>query len=304
MHAASSSTGTRGTPSRRGKSPRFWSDGQSLAGSLQGNHLDRPVISCLDIPVQGASPINKASSRNSSSTNHVQVTQPESIRAPRKSKTDALAALNNQARSSSPSLDDMDVAEDLTARYRNAPPIAVTRRLDMSTVKTSTPRVPPDQHRQPRPFGLTNCPVFFPTVEEFKEPMAYIRSISPQASNFGICKIVPPEDWKMPFVTDTEVRPDIYIFNYKPRYFASQHFRFKTRLQRLNNIEASSRAKLNFLEQLYQFHKQQGNSRVVVPTINHKPLDLWLLRKEVRKLGGYDAVSVTTSYLLMAADGW
>ena len=69
-----------------------------------------------------------------------------------------------------------------------------------------------------------------------------------------------------------------------------QRFRFKTRLQRLNSIEASSRAKVNFLEQLYRFHKQQGNPRVSVPTINHKPLDLWLLRKEVHKLGGFDVV--------------
>lgn len=69
-----------------------------------------------------------------------------------------------------------------------------------------------------------------------------------------------------------------------------QTFRFKTRLQRLNSIEASSRAKINFLEQLYRFHKQQGNPRIAVPTINHKPLDLWLLRKEVHKLGGFDAV--------------
>lgn len=28
-----------------------------------------------------------------------------------------------------------------------------------------------------------------------------------------------------------------------------------------------------------------------LPTINHKPLDLWLLRKEVHKMGGYDVVS-------------
>ena len=60
--------------------------------------------------------------------------------------------------------------------------------------------------------------------------------------------------------------------------------------QRLNSIEASSRAKVNFLEQLYRFHKQQGNPRVSVPTINHKPLDLWTLRKEVHRLGGYEAV--------------
>lgn len=69
-------------------------------------------------------------------------------------------------------------------------------------------------------------------------------------------------------------------------------------MQRLNSIEASSRAKLNFLEQLYQFHSQQGNPRVVVPTINHKPLDLWLLRKEVHKLGGYDAVSHSLLYII------
>lgn len=65
-------------------------------------------------------------------------------------------------------------------------------------------------------------------------------------------------------------------------------------MQRLNSIEASSRAKLNFLEQLYRYHKQQGNPRVVVPTINHKPLDLWLLRKEVHKMGGYEMVNLVS----------
>jgi len=206
MHATSSSTGTRGTPSRRGKSPRFFSDGQSLSETLQGNHPGNLVVSCLDIPVQGAIPINRDSSRNSSSTDSTQTVLQESKRAPRKSKTDALAALNNQARSPSPGMDDMDVAEDITAKYRGVPPISVTPHLDLSTVKTSTPRVPPGQPRQPRPFGLTDCPEFFPTAEEFKDPMAYIKSISAQASAYGICKIVPPADWKMPFVTDTEVR--------------------------------------------------------------------------------------------------
>jgi histone demethylase JARID1 len=68
-------------------------------------------------------------------------------------------------------------------------------------------------------------------------------------------------------------------------------------VQRLNSIEASSRAKINYLEQLYRFHRQQGNPRIVVPTINHKPLDLWLLRKEVIKLGGYDVARIGASHL-------
>ncbi|KIO30967.1 hypothetical protein M407DRAFT_222108 [Tulasnella calospora MUT 4182] len=125
----------------------------------------------------------------------------------------------------------------------------------------------------PRPFGVEDCPTFYPTVEEWKDPMAYITSISDRVRPCGICKVVPPEGWKMPFVMDRE------------------NFRFKTRLQRLNSIEVSSRAKINFLEQLYRFHQQQEAVGPVVPTINHKPLDLWLLRKEVYSRGGFDIVS-------------
>ncbi|KZT24551.1 hypothetical protein NEOLEDRAFT_1134959 [Neolentinus lepideus HHB14362 ss-1] len=210
--------------------------------------------SCLSIPVEGAVPID---SRNESTVTAAdesstqQSTQPK--RAPRKSKTDALAALQIQS--------EPEVA-----------PIPVSPTLNMSSVKTSAPRnLPPKA--DPRPFGLEDCPVFHPTAEEFKDPMSYIRSVSDVAKDYGMCKIIPPEDWKVPFVTDTE------------------SFRFKTRLMRLNSIEASSRAKVNYLEQLYRFHKQQGNPRVCVPTINHKPLDLWLLRKEVKRLGGYEAVT-------------
>lgn len=57
-------------------------------------------------------------------------------------------------------------------------------------------------------------------------------------------------------------------------------------------MEASARASLNFLEQLYLFHRQQGNSTALtIPTINGKPLDLWKLKHEVANLGGYKTVS-------------
>lgn len=36
------------------------------------------------------------------------------------------------------------------------------------------------------------APVFQPTAEEFKDPVAYITKISPFVSNTGICKIRPP----------------------------------------------------------------------------------------------------------------
>lgn len=249
--------------------------------------------SSLDIRVEGAVPIKDDSKEEASS----KAPQPAASsdtekRAPRKSKTDALAALNNQTRASSTAPDDEEATTNLTAKYRNAPPIPVSPTLDLSSVKTSTPRRDGCKPPAPRPFGLMDCPEYYPTPEQFKDPMEYIKSIADEAREFGICKIVPPSDWKMPFVTNTEVCNKILGFlclAYDPTF---QTFRFKTRLQRLNSIEASSRAKLNFLEQLYQYHQQQGNPRVSVPTINHKPLDLWLLRKEVNKLGGYEAVCV------------
>lgn len=70
----------------------------------------------------------------------------------------------------------------------------------------------------------------------------------------------------------------------------TQTFRFKTRLQQLNSLEASARASLNFLEQLYLFHRQQGSSGITIPTIGGKPLDMWKLKHEVGALGGYQAV--------------
>jgi hypothetical protein len=75
----------------------------------------------------------------------------------------------------------------------------------------------------------------------------------------------------------------------EPAYVA-QTFRFKTRVQRLNSMEASARANINFLEQLYIFHRQQehGGIRITIPTVNHRPVDLWRLKKEVNQLGGYN----------------
>ncbi|KAJ8087034.1 hypothetical protein PM082_005859 [Marasmius tenuissimus] len=276
MHTSNSSSTPRGTPSRRGRSPQVSSPGpaQSSTSSLpphSGNSTPS-FFSCLSIPVEGAIPIEDDEDEAPSTKATSSAT--ESKRAPRKSKTDAINALDAQTKSRTIEIDESLPMSVLAERYENAPPIPVSPVLDLSSVKTAKlERQPPPKAPEPRPFGLEDCPEYHPTAEEFKDPMAYIKSIAIQAKEYGICKIVPPDGWKMPFVTDTE------------------RFRFKTRVQRLNSIEASSRAKLNFLEQLYRYHKQQGNPRVVVPTINHKPLDLWLLRKEVQKQGGFEAVN-------------
>jgi hypothetical protein len=53
---------------------------------------------------------------------------------------------------------------------------------------------------------IEEAPVFYPNNMEFADPLNYINSIRPIAEEAGICKIVPPEGWEVPFCIDAKVR--------------------------------------------------------------------------------------------------
>uniref|UniRef100_A0A7N0ZYD5 Lysine-specific demethylase JMJ706-like n=1 Tax=Kalanchoe fedtschenkoi TaxID=63787 RepID=A0A7N0ZYD5_KALFE len=40
--------------------------------------------------------------------------------------------------------------------------------------------------------NIAECPVYYPTQDEFEDPLIYLQKIAPEASKFGICKIVSP----------------------------------------------------------------------------------------------------------------
>jgi [histone H3]-trimethyl-L-lysine4 demethylase len=126
------------------------------------------------------------------------------------------------------------------------------------------------------------APVFEPTEEEFADPLAYIAKIRPIAVKTGICKIRPPKDWKPPFAVDID------------------KFRFTPRVQRLYELEAQSRIKLNFICNLAQFNRLQGKEKFRVPNLFGRHLDLYKLHKLVSNYGGYEIVTNQRKWNLIA----
>lgn len=114
--------------------------------------------------------------------------------------------------------------------------------------------------------------MFKPTWEEFQDALGYINKIRPIAEQSGICKIIPPPDWQPPFAVDVD------------------NFKFTPRIQRLNELEAHTRIKLNFLDQIAKFWELQGSS-LKIPVVERKALDLYSLHRHVWSEGGNDQVS-------------
>nr|XP_034996255.1 lysine-specific demethylase 5C isoform X4 [Zootoca vivipara] len=128
------------------------------------------------------------------------------------------------------------------------------------------PPLPPEDFLPP-----PECPVFEPSWAEFSDPLGYIAKIRPIAEKSGICKIRPPADWQPPFAVEVD------------------NFRFTPRIQRLNELEAQTRVKLNYLDQIAKFWEIQG-SALKIPNVERRILDLYSLSKIVMEEGGYEAI--------------
>ena len=116
-----------------------------------------------------------------------------------------------------------------------------------------------------------------PTLEEFGDPLAYINQIRGEAECYGICKIVPPKAWRPAFCIDMD------------------SFKFTPRVQRLNELEANTRIKMNFLDKLSKFWDLQGQ-KFRIPVLERKHVDLYKLYKTVEAMGGIEAVTTSKQW--------
>ncbi|KAJ5099630.1 hypothetical protein N7532_006631 [Penicillium argentinense] len=157
--------------------------------------------------------------------------------------------------------------------------------LDLSTVeRRGQPNTPREPSKRVRPHGIPEAPTFRPTEEEFKDPVAYIQKIAPEGKKYGICRVVPPENWQPPFAIDTE------------------RFHFKTRRQELNSVEGGNRANMNYVDGLAMFHKQHGTNYSRLPSVDKRPLDLYKLKKAVEVRGGFETVCKTKKWAEIGRD--
>ncbi|KAJ5182958.1 hypothetical protein N7492_000574 [Penicillium capsulatum] len=194
--------------------------------------------------------------------------------APASTGVPALAAEQTRSSSTHPS---HSHNVPLSAR-RSAP-------LDLSTVeRRGQSNAPREPSKRVRPHGLPEAPTFRPTEEEFKDPVAYIQKIAPEGKKYGICRVVPPENWQPTFAIDTE------------------RFHFKTRRQELNSVEGGNRANMNYIDGLAMFHRQHGTNYNRLPSVDKRPLDLYKLKKAVEIRGGFEQVCKTKKWAEIGRD--
>ncbi|KAI4326961.1 hypothetical protein L6164_019471 [Bauhinia variegata] len=126
--------------------------------------------------------------------------------------------------------------------------------------------------------GLLNIPsgpVYYPSEDEFKDPLEYIYKIRPEAEPYGICRIVPPKNWKPPFALDLD------------------SFSFPTKTQAIHKLQARPAAcdsktfELEYCRFIEDHCGKKSKKRVV---FEGEDLDLCKLFNAVKRFGGYDKV--------------
>lgn len=124
-------------------------------------------------------------------------------------------------------------------------------------------------------LNIPSAPVYYPSEDEFRDPLEYIYKIRAEAEPYGICRIVPPESWKPPFALDLE------------------KFTFPTKTQAIHQLQvrpASCDSKTFELEynRFLEDHCGKRLRRKVV--FEGEELDLCKLFNAAKRYGGYDKV--------------
>ncbi|KAK6201563.1 JmjC domain, hydroxylase-domain-containing protein [Scheffersomyces amazonensis] len=130
---------------------------------------------------------------------------------------------------------------------------------------------------------LTPCPVLHPNMDEFSDPIEYLSraDIAKLGAQYGIVKIVPPENWN-------------------PQFSISKDFNFHTRLQRISDLGITTRSRQLFSDNINRFLKMRRKRQLkqyftAKPAKGHHPVKVYYydLFIKVDGMGGIKNMSRT-----------
>ncbi|XP_057817430.2 lysine-specific demethylase JMJ17 isoform X1 [Cryptomeria japonica] len=125
-------------------------------------------------------------------------------------------------------------------------------------------------------LNLPQAPVFYPSEEEFTDPLAFIEKIRGEAEAYGMCRIVPPKSWKPPFALDM------------------QKMAFPTKMQALHHLSQrpSTCDADTFHLDYARFMQERGQTGALPtePSIQGQRVDLCQLYNAVKRHGGFRKV--------------
>ncbi|XP_058610254.1 protein Jumonji isoform X1 [Onychostoma macrolepis] len=139
---------------------------------------------------------------------------------------------------------------------------------------THTPPPRPDRERERRRAGcaaLGEVPVFKPTSREFQDPLVYLDSVRERAESSGLCRVLPPPDW----------RPECKL---------NDDMRFVTQVQRIHKLGRRWGPNVQKLACIKKHLKSQGISMDEPPLIGGCEVDLARFSELVCDMGGMQQV--------------
>ncbi|XP_056153884.1 LOW QUALITY PROTEIN: protein Jumonji [Lampris incognitus] len=130
------------------------------------------------------------------------------------------------------------------------------------------------ERQRSRPEGwpaLGEAPVFRPAPREFQDPLVYLDVVRERAESAGLCRVVPPPDW----------RPECKL---------SEEMRFVTQVQRVHKLGRRWGPNVQRLACIRKHLKSQGITMDEPPVIGGCEVDLARFFQLINDMGGMQQV--------------
>ncbi|XP_066571971.1 protein Jumonji isoform X2 [Amia ocellicauda] len=150
-----------------------------------------------------------------------------------------------------------------------------------STTSASEPSPTPQKPAEPKVekektkmgwAAMTEVPIFRPSHKEFQDPLVYMESIRDQVEPYGLCRVIPPPDW----------RPECKL---------NDEMRFVTQVQHIHKLGRRWGPNVQRLACIKKHLKSQGITMEDPPLIGGCELDLARFFHLINDMGGMQQVT-------------